>query len=148
MTWCGYKDATEFRTEVENQEPLETAVISLKGGKIANYTHQTNAESGDWLIVDRYTPKRNHTLVRRTIFLSENKITIIKEATIKNHVVSPLRLLSVTRLNDKSTQKILNIDPTLDVPDVQIQLNIDNTPAMRLGSYLVAHSNPHLCDTF
>jgi YD repeat-containing protein len=60
-TWCAYEHVAAFEAAVEKTRPTETARATFLADKLIELTHQIEAESGDWIVVDRYTPKDGGT---------------------------------------------------------------------------------------
>jgi hypothetical protein len=58
-TWCGYADSAEFTSDVKNLKPTESARVMFSSDKLIEVTYQLSAESGDWVVVDKYTPSND-----------------------------------------------------------------------------------------
>jgi hypothetical protein len=69
-TWCGYSDMTEFESEADNLKPNESARVTYSSGKLTELTYQVESESGDWIVIDTYTPLHNEMLLRRANLLT------------------------------------------------------------------------------
>ena len=66
-TWCGYADMAEFTSDVKNRTPTESARATYASDKLIEVTYQVAPESGDWVVVDKYTPANDQLIGRPTI---------------------------------------------------------------------------------
>src|SRR6185312_9305941 len=100
-TWCGYEDKAQFMDQVNERTPLESARATYTSGNLAEFTFQIGAESGDWIVIDKYTPGANRVTVRRANLLAGPQLEIIQETTIQGGKVEPFHTVSITTLDGK-----------------------------------------------
>jgi hypothetical protein len=127
-TWCAYEHVAAFEAAVEKTRPTETARATFLADKLIELTHQIEAESGDWIVVDRYTPKDGGTMLRRASLLAQDDRQVIQEATIHAGKAEPFRMISVSTLNGKKAV----LSPNADLPEVPVQTNLDMVPFVQL----------------
>ena len=141
QTWCAYKYAAAFQAEVERAKPTDSARVTFSADKLTELAYQIEAESGDWVVVDKYTPKDGVVVLRRATLLAQENLQVIQEATIRGGKAGPFRLMSVGTLDGKSAE----LSPNADLPDVPVQTNLDAVPFVRLVVELRRQSAGQIC---
>lgn len=141
QTWCAFRDAATFQAEVEKLKPTDSARVTFSAEKLTELTYQIEAESGDWIVVDQYTPQDGSTDLRRANLLAQDNRQVIQEATIRGGKADPFRLISVSTLDGKKAEP----SPNADLPDVPVQTSLDAFPFVRLVVELRNQSVGQLC---
>lgn len=141
QTWCAYKDAAEFQAEAEKVKPTDSARVTLSAEKLSEVTYQVEAESGDWIVVDKYTPKDGGADLRRASLLTQDNRQVIQEAAIHAGKAGPFRVISVSTLDGKKAE----LSPNAELPEVPVQTNLDALPFVNLVIELRRQSAGQLC---
>jgi hypothetical protein len=55
----------------------------LTSGKLTEVTDQVEPESGDWIVIDKYTPSNNEVHLRRANLLTQENLEVIQSAVIR-----------------------------------------------------------------
>jgi len=128
QTWCGYRDSTEFKAQVEKMSPApqQSGKVTYLAGKLAEVTEQFTPESGDWIVIDEYTPKNGALVVRRSNLLAQAQLRVVQTAVIEKGKVEPFRIESITT----SAGEQAELPPHLDFPDVPIAADVSKLPLM------------------
>lgn len=53
QTWCEHRNDAEFQAEATKLKPTESARVTYTANKLSELTCQVEAESGDWIVVDK-----------------------------------------------------------------------------------------------
>jgi hypothetical protein len=130
-SWCGYANEATFKTDVEKQKPTESARVVFSSGRIKEITYQVQPESGDWVVIDKYTANSGGMAIKRATLLEEDNLQIIQQATIKGSKASPFRTESVTTLDGKKAKA-----SKVDYPEVPVMTNPSKFPFMVLVKQL------------
>lgn len=139
-TWCGYTDTTAFRIASDSVRPTESARVTYSSGKLTQLTYQATSESGDWIVVDSYTPAKSGLRLRRANLLTQEDRKIIQEATISGTRTPHFRTVDVSTLNGlKATLS------DVDYPDVPVRYPLTQFPFMRLVKLMRSQSASRLC---
>jgi hypothetical protein len=141
-TWCAYKDSEEFKSEAAAVKPTESARVSYLSSKLTELTYQIEAESGDWIVIDKYTPSDVDVLLRRANLLVQENLQIIQETVIHGGKADAFHLVSVTTLDGKKAELPANID----FPSVPVKSDLLATPFMRVISEMRRRSAGKLCN--
>lgn len=144
-TWCGYTDNAEFMSDVKNLGPTETARATYTSGVVSEATYQVEPESGDWVVVDKYTPSSGGLVLRRANLLTQENLQIIEEATIHAGKAGSFRTLSTTTLDGKKPQAP---DPSIDLPTVPIRTSFADMPYVTVAAEMQKQSVSKLCKAF
>jgi hypothetical protein len=64
-TWCAYKNQDEFKADAAALKPTESVRITYQATAITELTYQVDAESGDWIVIDTYTPSNGALHLKR-----------------------------------------------------------------------------------
>lgn len=140
QTWCAYSNKAEFQAEATNLKPTESARITYFAGKLTELTYQVEAESGDWIVVDKYTLMDIGTVLRRENLLAQENLQVIQEAVIRGDIVGSFRVVSVSTLDGKKTE-LSNVD----FPEVAVKANLSATPFIRVVGEMRDRSLGKLC---
>lgn len=144
QTWCAYKAMNDFTSEVNTLRPTESIRVNYSSGKISDFTYQVEAESGDWIVVDKYTPSPKGMILRRANLLAQQNIQIIEETTILGGKAQPFRIINATTLDGKAKANPSNID----LPAVPVLANISRLPFLQVADEIQRRSVEKLCRTF
>jgi hypothetical protein len=108
-TWCGYMNGKKFQ-EISGQiQPLESAYVTYKAGALFEITYQVQPESGDWIVIDKYSISPKQINLRRAFVFAHSGIQVVKEGRITKG--SPNRLSLVIAANpDGSMASVKNLD--------------------------------------
>jgi hypothetical protein len=139
-TWCGYSDVSAFKSDADKRTPTESARVTYSAGKLLELMYQLEPESGDWIVIDTYTPSNDEVLLRRANLLTQQNLQIIQRTVIHDGKVEPLRVAGVTTLDGKKT-KASNID----LPDVPVRSNLARIPFMSVASEMRSRSLSNFC---
>jgi hypothetical protein len=139
-TWCAYKNQDEFRADAAALKPTESVRITYEASAITELTHQVDAESGDWIVIDKYTPSNGDLLLKRANLMVQPNLQIIQEATIHDGKAGAFRVVSVTTLDGKKAE-LSNVDfPTIpQITDLVVQ------PFVRVVTELRSRTVAKLC---
>lgn len=129
--WCGYSNEEAFKADVESQKPTESARIVFSSGKVKELTYQVQPESGDWIVIDKYTSTPDGMILKRANLLAQENLQIIQNSTIKGSKASPFKMESITTLDGKKA-KASNVD----YPEVPVMTNPSKLPFMGLVKQL------------
>lgn len=139
-TWCGYSDMTDFKSEADKLKPTESAIVTYSSGKLTELTYQVEPESGDWIVVDKYTPSDNKVFLRRANLLTQENLQVIQSAVIRDGNAEPLRVVSVTTLEGKKT-KASNVD----FPNVPVRTTLARISFMAVVAEMRSQSISKVC---
>jgi hypothetical protein len=139
-TWCAYQDSAEFKSVATSQNPLESAAVVYSSGKLVALAYQTEAESGDWIVVDKYTASNDEILLRRTNLLTQENLQIIQETSIHRGNAGPLRLVSVSTLDGGKAEP-----SNVDFPAVPLRTNLLSIPFVQMVDEMRQRGLGKLC---
>ena len=142
-SWCGYSNEAKFKAKVDTAPPLESAKVTYLSNTLREVTYQAQAESGDWMVIDRYTLTDTGTVLRRANMFAGQQVEVVQEAAIRNGKAGPLRTVSVASLDPK--QKTDTAD--LDYPDLPVVTNLTSTPYVTLAALMRRGSVVWACET-
>ncbi len=121
-TWCAYKNPTDFQAKAESVKPTDSARVTFTGDKLTELTYQIEAESGDWILVDKYTPNDwGGVVLRRVNLLAQANLRVIQETVIRGGKADPFHVVSVSTL-DGGTRAELS--PDVDLPEVPVKTDL------------------------
>jgi hypothetical protein len=106
QTWCGYKDEALFQKISGEVQPLESARVVYDSGTISEITHQVQPDSGDWIIIDKYTFQGRETNLRRAFLFAQSGIQVIKEGKATGQ--KPIHLALLSAKNPDGSSASLN----------------------------------------
>lgn len=141
QTWCGYTGPDQFQAAVIKEKPRESAVVTYSLGRPTQITHQLQAPSGDWTIVDRYTPAGGGFMLQRTDYLSTQNLQVVQSADVAHGVAGPLRIVGVTGAQGQKTAPPAN----LQLPSVPVITDMKRAPFMLVITAMRHESVPTLC---
>jgi len=139
-TWCAYKDSADFKADAAILKPTDSARIAYQASTIVELTYQVEAESGDWIVVDQYTPSNTDILLRRANLLSQENLQIIQETKIHDGKASAFNVVSVTTLNGKKAE-LSNVD----FPAVPVKTDLLKQPFVRVVTEMRSRGVAKLC---
>lgn len=143
-TWCGYASVTDFKAEAARLRPTDTIRVEYSSGKLIALTYQIESESGDWIVIDRYTPTENGLLVKRANLLVQPALEIIQEAHMHDGKAQPFRVLSVKTLGKKKRAANVNLSK-IDYPPIKVMTNLSAMPFMGVISEMRKQGIQTLC---
>lgn len=141
QTWCAYKDPSEFQAESTNLKPTESVRITYSADKVSELTYQVEAESGDWIVIDKYTPTDGVTTLRRASLLAQQNLQVIQEAAIRGDKPDSFHLVSVSTLDGKKAE----LPPNMDFPEISVRTNLSATPFVQVVDEMRSRSFGKLC---
>jgi hypothetical protein len=144
-SWCGYTKQSEFKIDVAKLQPSETVRVTYSSGRLAEVTVQIEAESGDWVTVDQYTPSGNEILLRRANLLVQPSLEVIQATTIRGGKRQPFHIVQVQTLDGKKAQAPSNLGDYLPTPSVPVITDLSRTPFMRIVLEMRRRSVDKLC---
>jgi hypothetical protein len=139
-TWCAYKDPGEFKADAAAVKPTDSVRITYEAGTLAELTYQIEAESGDWIVIDKYTPSKGDILLRRASLLAQENLQIIQEAVIHGGQAGTFRTASVTTLAGKKA-----VLATVDLPAVPVMTNLMTQPFVQVIVEMRSRAIGKLC---
>ncbi len=86
-------------------------------------TYQVEAESGDWIVIDKYKLSKEDVFLRRANLLVQANLQTIQEAAIRAGHTSALHVVGVTTLDGKKAK----LSP-VDYPAVSVGTYFLSTP--------------------
>lgn len=73
-------------------------------------TYQAQAESGDWIVIDRYTLTDTDTVLHRENLFTAQQLDVIQDATIRNGKAGPFRNVRGAPLDPKRKPDTVDLD--------------------------------------
>lgn len=140
--WCGFSDTTAFEAEASKLMPTESARVTYSSGKLTEVTDQVEPESGDWIVIDKYTPSNNEVHLRRANLLTQENLEVIQSAVIRAGKVGPFRVVGVTTLEGKKAT-ISSMD--FYFPDVPVRTSMARIPFMAIVTEMRSRSISKVC---
>ncbi len=140
-TWCGYANEAAFKSIVDTNPPLESARLTYASHKLKEVTYQANAESGDWIVIDTYTPSDTATHLRRANVFVERQVEVFQDAMIRDGKASPFRIVNVASTDPKREADTV----ALDYPDMPVRTDLHATPYVAIADEMRARSLTTLC---
>jgi hypothetical protein len=132
LVWCGFTNEAAFKAAAERQNPTESARISISAGALKELTYQVQPESGDWIVIDKYSPTKGGMVLKRANLLAQENLQIIQQARIVGGSAQPFKTENVTTLDGKPAK----VGGQIDYPVVPIRTNASQFPFMKLVSAL------------
>lgn len=126
--WCAYANEARFKSIVGKSPPLESAKVTYVSDTLREVTYQAQAESGDWMVIDRYTLTDTGTVLRRGNVFAEKQVEVVQEATIRNGRAGPFRVTRVASLQSKQKPDTVG----LDYPGMPVVTDLNATPYIAL----------------
>jgi hypothetical protein len=142
-TWCGYTEMVQFTSDVMELKPAETVGATYSSDKLLEVTYQIEPQSGDWIVVDKYTPADGGLTLRRANLLAQNNLQIVEETSIHGGKAEPFHVLSTTTLDGKKAEA-----SNVDLPDVSVRTGFSGEPFLAVVSEMRKQSVSKLCKTF
>jgi len=129
--WCGYSSEEAFKADADSQKPTESARVVFSSGKVKEITYQVQPESGDWIVIDKYTSTPDGMILKRANLLAQENLQIIQQSIITGSSVSPFKTESITTLDGKKAK----VDK-VDYPEVPVRATPSKFPFMGLVKQL------------
>jgi hypothetical protein len=139
-TWCGFSNQTDFAAAVKDSTPTESAQVTYASDGLVEVMYQATPESGDWIVVDKYTQTKGQVLLRRATLLTQRGLWVIQKTTIVGGSVAPFRVLSISTLTGKPTTA-----SDLDLPEVVVREKLSSFPFMALVKDMRDQSASKVC---
>ena len=139
-TWCGYGDEKVFQELADQLKPVESARVVYTNGDAREITYQVQAESGDWVVIDKYSFLLQRATLRRATVFAQSGIQVIQEGSIVKGGRHHLSLVSAEYPN--GTKASIN---NLDFPAVAIVDGPSQFPFMTLADSMTKTSLRMLC---
>ncbi len=142
-TWCGFRDQTEFNSEVAkmNLVPEQSAKVIYSSGKLTEVTAQVTPQSEDWVVIDVYTVAEENLVLRRTDLLTRAQLKIVQTTAIRGGHAQALHVDSVTTLRGQKAE----LPGDIDIPRVTVSANLSAMPFMPIVSEMRMRSITKLC---
>lgn len=139
-TWCGYTNNAKFQ-EISGQiQPLESARVIYKAGVLSEITYQVQPESGNWIVIDKYSISPKQTNLRRAFVFAQSGVQVLKEGRITKSGPNRLSLVSAAK-PDGSKASVKN----LDFPSVAIKGDPAGFIFMKIAESMKNKSLQTLC---
>jgi len=139
-SWCGYSDSTAFHAAADTLSSSETARVTYSDGVMTELIDQVTPESGDWIVIDRYTPTSARFQVRRTILLAQEQLQVVQQGVLDGTTRPVLRTTSVTTSRGKKAKL-----GQADVPDVPVRNRLSQFGFLRLVERMRSQNLSRLC---
>lgn len=140
-TWCGYEQEALFKRAADSLKPTESARVTFRSDSLTEVTHQVESESGDWIVIDKYTPSDSGILLRRASLLTQRKLQVIQDAAIRHGKAEPFRVVRTLTLDGKVTAA-----SGVDLPSVTVQTDLESMAFMPVVDKMRTRSVGALCD--
>ena len=142
-TWCGYTDMNEFMSDAEKMRPKpeESAKVTYASDKLIEVLDQVTPQSGDWVVIDKYTPSNDQLILQRANSLAQDNLRIIEETSIRGGRVEPFHVLSTTTLDGKKAEASSNVD----LPSVPVITDLSGTPFLAVVAEMRRQSISKFC---
>lgn len=141
QTWCGYRDLAEFQAEAMTLKPAESARVMYYDSKVAEVTYQVEAESGDWIVVDKYTLRDDAVTLRRANLLTQANLQVIQESLVQGDGADRFHVVSVSTLEGTKAE----LPPNVDFPEVPVRTNLTAAPFVQVADEMRKMSLAKLC---
>ncbi len=119
---------SDFQAEAAKVKPTDSARVTFTADKLTELTYQIEAESGDWIVIDKYTPKDGGTVLRRANLLAQENLQVIQEAAIRGGKADPFHVVSVSTLDGKKAK----LSSDVDLPEVPVRSNLLAIPPVQI----------------
>ena len=139
--WCGYSRFSDFTAAAARVKPMESARVRYAANRLVELTYQLEAESADWVVVDRYTPAEPELTLQRVNLLVQQNLKITEDASIVHGKRGPFRIVKVTTLDGKPSQA----PPTVDLPTVRVRTDLAGIPFMAIVAEMRKRPVAKLC---
>lgn len=139
-TWCAYKDPAEFQSAVETIKPTESARMTYVSSTPAEITYQVEAESADWIVIDRYILVKEEVLLKRANLMAQQNLQVIQETTIHAGQAEAFHIVSVTRLDGTNADL-----PRVDFPSVPVSTDPLSLPFVPVIAEMRSRDIGKLC---
>lgn len=144
-TWCGYRDSTAYMADAARLQPEATVKAVYASGRLVEVTDVVEAESGDWMVIDQYTPSDTGVRLLRRYRFTQADREIDKETVIRHGQAQPFRIVDVTTLARKKAP----LDTTyIDFPEVPVERNLSTTPYVVVIDQMRKSSLQRICRKF
>ena len=124
-------------------QPAETVRVTYSADKLTDLTYQVEPESGDWVVVDTYTPSGDGLVLRRANLLTQPNLEVIQETTIRGGKAAAFHLVNVTTLDGKKADE--SDASNIDYPNVPVMTDLIETPFVAVVSQMRRQAVPTLC---
>lgn len=139
--WCAYRSAAESQAEVARHRSTESARVTYSANMLLEFTYQIEAESGDWVVVDKYTLTNGGAVLRRANLLAQENLQVIQETFIHGDEVDPFHVVSVSTLDGK----MADLPPNTDFPEISVGTNILAIHFIQIVGEMRSRSLERLC---
>ena len=143
-TWCGFANVIAFRAATDKAKPTDSARVTYSSGKLTELTYQIEADSGDWIVIDKYTPDINKLSLRRAVLYFQDNVSVVEDAIIIPGIKPEFHIVEVTTLDGKLT----TVKPDLDYPDVEPKSSLSEFPFIELARLIRSRSAKMVCRMF
>ena len=139
-TWCAYKDPAEFQYDVATMKPTESARMTYVASTPAEITYQVEAESADWIVIDKYTLVKGEALLQRANLMAQQNLQVIQETTIHAGQAEAFHIVSVTTLDGMTADL-----PNVDFPSVPVSTDPLSLPFVPVIAEMRSRGMGKLC---
>jgi len=139
-TWCAYRNPDEFKVDVATLRPTDSVRITYQENALVELTYQIEAESGDWIVLDKYTPSNGDLLLKRAVLLAQENLQIIQESVIHEGKLGAFHIVRVTTLDGKNAEM-----SDVDLPTVPAKTDLLGQPFVQVVMDLRSRSLSKLC---
>lgn len=138
--WCAYRNQVDFQVEAMNLRPTESARVTYSFNRLSKLVYQVEAESGDWIVIDEYTPTDRGAVLRRTNLLAQENLRVVQETVIRGDSVDPFHVVTVSTLDGAKAQL-----PEVDLPEVSVNTNLSEIPFVQVVAEIRSRAIERLC---
>ncbi|MGH8258911.1 MAG: hypothetical protein ACREUG_04400, partial [Steroidobacteraceae bacterium] len=140
-TWCGYSSFAEFAAEARRVKPTESSRVTYSSDDLVKLTYQVAPESGDWVVIDRYTVSNGEVSLRRENLLTQRNLDVIEDTTVQGGKLRPFRVVRVSTLDGRTAEA----PPRLALPRVPVVSNPSEMVFMRVVAEMRSRPIASLC---
>lgn len=139
-TWCAYKYQDQFKADAAALKPTDSVRITYQASSLTELTYQIEAESGDWIVIDKYTSSNGDVFLKRANLLAQENLQVIQVATIHDGKAGALQVVSVTTLDGRKAE-LSNVD----LPAVPVKTALVDQPFVRVVVEMRSQAVAKLC---
>ena len=137
--WCGYTNESLFKRDMQKVGPTETARIVAAEKKVAKITYQISAESGDWIVLDKYSSTATGFYLSRSFLMSNYDAKVTQDIEILRGDVRRGRQ-TATDLEGKKPKKFDEV-----LPDIEIAKKLSDFPFYKALQKLLENPVAKVC---
>ncbi|MES1201467.1 MAG: hypothetical protein ABUS57_08450 [Pseudomonadota bacterium] len=140
-TWCAFKDPAQLHSAATSF--TDAVSVTYASDRLDEVVYRVEPESGDWLVIDRYTPANGGWMLRRTSAILESTgRRVTQEANVRESGPTPLRVVNVTTLDGDHPADLSGID----IPEVPILTRPSEGAFVQVIGHMRSRNLSTLCE--